>query len=788
MDDWTKSQEGLEAKIKNLNNIQDLQKKKVEALKSEYNRLIADGLDPTSAAAVKLRTDINKESEALAKTEKELENQTAALSDLTTETEDTRTASQKLRDEISQQESDLAKLQSAYSDVVLEQGKTSEEAEALKEQISSLNDVLQDNKSRLEDAETALDDTGDAAKDNGDNFTIAKGAISNFIADGLTGLVGKCTDAVTSILGLTESTKEYREEMAKLESAFTNNGLSTEDAQKSYDELYSVLGDTGKATEASSFMAQIAKDEQDLAEWNRVLIGSYAEYGDSIPTEGLAEGIAATSSMGEVQGVLADALEWQGINLDYYNEKLSKMNSEEERAEYIKGTLTGLYGKSADAYRENNEELIAANEATNELEKAQAELGEKTQGITTKFTQLKTKALQWLMDTGLPALQKGFGWVKDNLPTVATVVGGLTAAIIAQKVANLAATAAQNGMTLAQYGAAAAQKALNAVMNANPIGLIITAITALVAAFVYLWNNCDAFREFWLNLWDTIKEALSGFFDAWTIGWNTIVDFFKNLWADFQELFQLGMDMIVGFFTETIPEAWADFQETFRAGIDTIVQFFSDAWDGITGLFANIGSWFGDRWNDVVSAFSAAGTFFSEKFGEAWQAVKDAFSNVGEFFSGIWDTIKEKFTSIGTKVGDAIGGAFKTAINAVIATVENAINAIPNAVNGAISTINELPGVEIGTIPTVSLPRLAKGGVVRQATNAIIGEDGAEAVVPLERNTEWIKKVAAELASNQPQAVNVNQTNYFSQAHSRFEMYQAKQQTAAAVRLAMGAK
>ena len=65
MDDWTESQEGLEARIKHLNTACDLQRKKVGALQGEYDRLIADGLDPTSAAAVKLRTDLNKEKEAI---------------------------------------------------------------------------------------------------------------------------------------------------------------------------------------------------------------------------------------------------------------------------------------------------------------------------------------------------------------------------------------------------------------------------------------------------------------------------------------------------------------------------------------------------------------------------------------------------------------------------------------------------------------------------------------------------------------------------------------------------
>ena len=87
---------------------------------------------------------------------------------------------------------------------------------------------------------------------------------------------------------------------------------------------------------------------------------------------------------------------------------------------------------------------------------------------------------------------------------------------------------------------------------------------------------------------------------------------------------------------------------------------------------------------------------------------------------------------------------------------------------------------------TISLPRLATGGVVRGATAAIIGEDGAEAVVPLERNRQWIRAVAEEMAAQQKQSVVVNQTNNYSQAHSRLELFNTKRQTIAAVKAAMG--
>ena len=653
MDDWRESQDGLTARIKHLNTACDLQRKKVDALQGEYDRLIAEGIDPTSAAAVKLRTDINKEKEALAKSESEIKKQTKALEDLASESES---------------------------------------------------------------AADALDQASDAAEDAGDGFTVAKGAVAEFVGNGLTAIVGACTNAISSLFGLAESTKEFRTEMAKLESAFDSAGLGADLARKSYDDLYSVLGDTGKATEASMLLAQIAKDEEDLDKWNRILVGTFAQYGDAIPTEGLAEAVSASSAMSSVQGVLADALEWQGVNLDEYNTKLAKLKTEEERAAYIQKTLTDLYGESADAYRENNAELIAANDATNNLEKAQAELGETLEPITTKFTELKTKALQWLIDEGLPALTNGFTWIKDNLPAIAGIIGTLTAAWLtfggAQKIVD-----GWNKLV------AISQAALNAVMNANPIGIIVVAIGALVTAFALLWKNCEGFRNFWIGLWDGLKSAAKAVADWFVKAFSDVGKFFSNLWSGFS--------------------------------------------DGAV-----------KAWQGVKDTFSAVASFFSDIFGKAWQGVKNVFSTGGKIFDGI---------------KDGIVSAFKTVVNGIITGINKVVKLPFEGLN---KILDKITGLSIAGIkpfdwlswraPVPQLPMLEKGGIVRKATTAVIGENGAEAVMPLEKNTGWIKKLAAEIAAEQPRGVVVNQTNNYSQAHSRIELYKTKQATAAAVRLAVG--
>ncbi|MBR2329805.1 MAG: hypothetical protein IKA40_01020, partial [Clostridia bacterium] len=143
----------------------------------------------------------------------------------------------------------------------------------------------------------------------------------------------------------------------------------------------------------------------------------------------------------------------------------------------------------------------------------------------------------------------------------------------------------------------------------------------------------------------------------------------------------------------------------------------------------------------------AVGSWFGNTFSAAWEAVKKVFANWGSFFSGLWDTIKNTFSKLGTAIADAIGGAVKAGINGVITIIENAVNGAIKLINGAIGLINKIPGVEIGKMKELSLPRLAKGGVVTRPTVAEIGENGAEVVMPLENNTKWIDLLANKITA-----------------------------------------
>ena len=398
----------------------------------------------------------------------------------------------------------------------------SREAVELRTKINKETEALNKNEAELkrqtkalEELGDATEETADATEDAGEGFTVMKGAAADLVAEGVTRLVDGCKQAISTLLALGEETREYRENLVKLQTSFQTANLSADDAKKTFTDLYSIMGDEGAATEAAQQLAKISKGEKDLEANTRILTGVMAEYGASIPLEGLAEGIAASSAMSSVQGVLADALEWQGVNLDDFNAKLEKLSTEEERATYIQKTLTDIYGESADAYLENNKSVIAARKETAKYSDQMAELGEAIEPVNADVTEFKTELAKEFVpvvkkqvapaikeftksmkDSGA-AKKTGqvIGFVAENFETLATTT--LTAVTVyktfsaAMKVST-AITATQTAVQGLSAGVGIATKmqvGWNAAMSANPIGAVLTAVGLLTAGVVLLANK-----------------------------------------------------------------------------------------------------------------------------------------------------------------------------------------------------------------------------------------------------------------------------------------------------------
>ena len=340
------------------------------------------------------------------------------------------------------------------------------------------------------------------------------------------------------------------------------------------------------------------------------------------------------------------------------------------------------------------------------------------------------------------------------------------------------AAAAEIAQSVAAGVAAAATWALNGAIAVltSPITLVIAAIAALIAIGVLLYQNWDTVVEFAKTAWQGLCDFISGICQAigeffsglWTklqeifepIGqwfsekfqqaWDAIVNIFSGIGEWFSGVFQGAWDAIVNIFTPIgswFGQRWADVTSALANIGAWFTDMFQKAWTGLTNIFSKLGSWFGERWNDVTSALSSVSNWFGEMFTNAYNAVKDAFSSIGDFFSGVWDTVKSIFVNAGQMVGEAVGGAFKSAVNAVLGTIENVVNGFIGMINGVLDVVRNLPGLGwVGSVSTVSLPRLARGGIVDSPTIAMIGEAGKEAVVPLE-NTGFIQTLGRVVSS-----------------------------------------
>jgi phage-related protein len=579
--------------------------------------------------------------ETLDETEESLKGLGDGQKETQKETEKTTSKFKELAETIDKQSEELQNLKGDYTEAIINFGKGSAEAKALEDKMSSLNSELSKNKETFAKASNEAKGLTSALDENVDSFGTADVAIGSFIGNALTNLTSKIGETIGNIIALADETREYREDMAKLDSAFTTAGHSTETAQKAYDGFYKILGESDRTVEAVNHLAEMTKNEEELAQWSTICAGVTARFGDSLPIEGLTEAANETAKVGAVTGPLADALNWAGISEDEFNKKLAACNSEQERASLITSTLNGEYAAAAEEYNKLTANTQAARDATNNMEQAQAALGAAIEPVTTAWTNMKANALQWFVDVGLPALQNGWQWVKDNLPAIGIIVGGFaTAWLVAGGAMTVAATATKI-MT-------AVQTALNASMFASPITWIILGITALVAAFVILWNNCEGFREFWINLWEKIKSAAGAiaewFKNAWssTIEWlkgavATIKDFFADAWEKIKEVFS---NSIIGKYFSAI---WDTIKGIFAVVKNVLSGNWSEAWNAIKGIVNTWAGFFSGIWEKIKAVFAVIGTWFSSKFTEAKDNIVNAFSNIKEKFGEIWEKIKSAF-------------------------------------------------------------------------------------------------------------------------------------------------
>jgi len=350
----------------------------------------------------------------------------------------------------------------------------------------------------------------------------------------------------------TEGTREFRQDLGKLDAAFKTTGHGVETGRKLFADFYGIIGEDDTSIEAVNHLAQMTKNQKELADWTTIATGVYASFGDSLPLEGLTEAANETVKVGKVTGPLADALNWVGISEDEVNAKLEKFNSEQERSAYLTDLLTGKYKKIAAEYRNINGVVIDANQSQADLRMEMADLGNKLEPIMTKVVRAITKLVDAFnsMPEPMQDMIIKFGLIAAAIGPVLMAVGKAMVffSLFGDKLGGVIGIGGRLITAITRIGPAIAALA-------TPVGIAVAAVVALIAIFVKLWNTSPAFRNWIRELGDGFGNYLKSKINGFIEDINTVIALANRLpgvdvkpvntltlssgttgWADFRKL------------------------------------------------------------------------------------------------------------------------------------------------------------------------------------------------------------------------------------------------------------
>lgn len=515
-----------------------------------------------------------------------------------------------LNNTIKSQEKSLRAAQKMYQSYVLSGDQASKEAQDLAAAIDELSWDLENNKAALSAAEGAarglasrydsiddaasgassgLRDTDNAARATEGGFTVLKGTVADFASDSLQRLISGAGQAVNALMSLSEQTREFRQDVASLETAYDQQNFSAEQATSTARSLYGVFGETDRAVEAANNIARMSSSQEDLNNWLQISTGAWAVFQDALPVENLAEAAGETAKTGTVTGGLADALNWSteaaemfseymGGDVvsaeDAFNVALQECSTEQERQQLIMDTLLALYGDAGEQYKLVNGELIAMNESTYDTIVAQSSLGDIMDPVNTKVNELKTSLMQNLapaLETVADKAVEVLTWFQQHpavlqaVVTAAAVLAGvLTAVGTAMIIVGAASAIASAGMLpiIAVVAAVAAA-----------IGILILVATNLGNIWDWLKTKALALQAWLATTWENIKTTVSNAAQA-------VVDYVSQKWSSLQGAVR---DIWNGV-KDTVQGIWDKIKDKAKSFAQGVVDAIRNTWSNLSSI------------------------------------------------------------------------------------------------------------------------------------------------------------------------------------------------------------
>ena len=436
------------------------------------------------------------------------------------------------------------------------------------------------------------------------------------LTEGIDGLPTSLNEIVSNTQQLAISTgnlEKGTDTAIALNNAFLASGASTADASRGMQQ----------------YVQMLSKGTVDMQSW-RSIQETMPIAMDKVAKSFKDQGVNSVNG-------LYDALQDGTITFDDFNNRLIKLNDGVGGfAELAKKNSAGIRTSFSNIKTAVVKGLANVITAIDEGMQ-NAGLG----SIAENFDKIKNAvnvAFKAITDSIPPAisfLTNLWDTIKPFLPLIMAVIGYIS---IYQGVMGTARKAVElyNG----------AQKMMNVLMDLNPIGLIIAAVIALVAGFIYLWNTSEDFRNFWIGLWEGIKKAVGAAVDWIISAWEGMKEFFSNTWNGLVDGTKNAVNSVKEAWKGTkqwFADLWTGIKDTAMDMWDGVKQAFSDAVDGVVSTWQGVKQWFADLWNGIKSTISSIVDSIKDaimsRFGVLIYGIRNAFIHMKLFLSTLWENL-----------------------------------------------------------------------------------------------------------------------------------------------------
>lgn len=482
--------------------------------------------------------------------------------------------------------------------------------------------------------------------------------------------------------------------------------------------------DIGEATDLASDGLNLAADaaafwdmslDDSMSHLNSFINGSY-EGGEAI---GLFANDTQMASYAVSQGLVKQTKDW--ANLD-------EATKQATRLEYAQNMMKAS-GAVGQASKESSQYANVQANLNEKWRQFKAQIGEPLLENVVNPAMQKLSGLVDKASTGFQDLQK---WVSENktlLSVLGGVIGAVAVGMTAYSIAQTAMTVASKLHTAATVAEKLAVLGLNGAMLTSPVTWIVAGIVALIAVFVILWNKCEGFRNFWINLWDKIKTAFA-----------PVIEFVKSSFESFKEKLQTGIvpalqDLWAAIKEKVLPVLsliWDYVQiyiqpafEWLKTGLGNIKIVFQTIFTVIKTIvstaFENIKTVITTVWNNIKIVISTvldvikniiklATSIIKGDWKGAWEAIKGIFSSIWNGIKGIVSNVWNAIKSIFSNNLNAIKSSVSTVFNGVKAVIQNTINGAKNIVKSGLDAIKNFFSKLKLKFPSIKLPHFSIKG------------------------------------------------------------------------------